>query len=185
MAFSQCMGGLHGSVGRERCSANAETMGSNPVEVPKFFLVICNCLNCNYHCDDHIFIFNLYFRSSDHLQKEHSKAKHTCTSVLSSCRALWPTWLYMYFRVFIIQELLIQQRYHRKTFFQINILTSTPRVRVFERKSQSIVDSSHIYFGRIHIIPVTLLTKEFIYKVFNLFIEIIYFTVSDLLKSPG
>ena len=59
--------GLHGSVGRERCSANAETMGSNPVEVPKFWGVICNCLNCNYHCDE-----NLDFRSSDHLQKEHS-----------------------------------------------------------------------------------------------------------------
>ena len=78
----------------------------------------------------------------------------------------------MYFRVFIIQKLLIQRRHHRKTFFQINILTSTPRVRVFERKSQSIVNSSHIYFGRIHIIPVTLLTKEFVHKVFNLFIEI-------------
>ena len=90
----------------------------------------------------------------------------------------------MYFLVFIIQKRLIQQRYHRKTFFQINILTSTPRVRVFERKSQSIVNSSHIYFGRIHIIPVTLLTKEFVHKVFNLFIEIIYFTVSDWLQIP-
>ena len=90
--------------------------------------------------------------------------------VLSSCRALWL--MYMYFPVFIIQELLIQKRYHRKTVFQINILTSPPRVRVFERKSQSIVDSSHIYFGRIHVIPVTLLTKEFIHKVFNLLTQI-------------
>ena len=41
----------------EHCGANAEAMGSNPVEIAKFFgRVICRCLNCNYHCDDHIFI---------------------------------------------------------------------------------------------------------------------------------
>ena len=52
----------------EHCSANAEAMGSNPVEVPKnFFGFICNSLNCNNHCDDHICIQNLYFRSSHHL----------------------------------------------------------------------------------------------------------------------
>ena len=52
----------------EHCSANAEAMGSNPVEVPKiFFGFICNSLNCNNHFDDHIFIQNLYFRSSHHL----------------------------------------------------------------------------------------------------------------------
>ena len=58
---------------REDCSANAEAMGSpNHVDVPKFFffVLICSCLNYNYHCDDHIFIANLYFRSSRHL---HSK----------------------------------------------------------------------------------------------------------------
>ena len=42
---------------REHCSANAEVMGSNPVEVPKFFFgFICNFLNCNYQCDNQIFI---------------------------------------------------------------------------------------------------------------------------------
>jgi len=37
-----------------------------------FFLgLICNCWNCHYNCDGHIFIsFNLYFRSSHH---SHSK----------------------------------------------------------------------------------------------------------------
>ena len=41
----------------EHCSANSGAMGSNPVEVPNFFSgLIDNCLNCNYHCDDHIFI---------------------------------------------------------------------------------------------------------------------------------
>ena len=42
----------------EHCSANAEAVGSNPTEVLKifFFRLICNCLNCNYHCDDHAFI---------------------------------------------------------------------------------------------------------------------------------
>ena len=45
-------------------------MGLKPVEVPKFFFfwwggeggggLICNCLNCNYHCDNHIFIWNMY-----------------------------------------------------------------------------------------------------------------------------
>ena len=39
------------------CSANAEAMGSNPVELPQFFFgLICSFSNCNYHCDDHIFI---------------------------------------------------------------------------------------------------------------------------------
>ena len=38
-------------------STNAEAICSNPVEVPKFYFgFICNWLNCNYHCDDHIFI---------------------------------------------------------------------------------------------------------------------------------
>ena len=42
----------------EHCSANAEAMGSNPVEVPKFFFtLICNCLNYNYHCDDHMYVW--------------------------------------------------------------------------------------------------------------------------------
>ena len=39
----------------ECCSCNPEAMGSNPVEAPPFFFGgggICNCLNCNYHCDD-------------------------------------------------------------------------------------------------------------------------------------
>ena len=32
----------------EHCSANAEAMGSNPIEVSQiFFRLICNCLNCN------------------------------------------------------------------------------------------------------------------------------------------
>ena len=42
----------------EHCSANAEAMGSNPVEVPKFFFtLICNCLNYSYHCDDHMYVW--------------------------------------------------------------------------------------------------------------------------------
>ena len=42
----------------EHCSTNAEAMGSNPVEVPKFFFtLICNCLNYNYHCDDHMYVW--------------------------------------------------------------------------------------------------------------------------------
>ena len=52
----------------EHCSANAEAMGSSPVEFPQnFFGFICNCLSCNNHCNDHIFIQNLYFGSSHHL----------------------------------------------------------------------------------------------------------------------
>ena len=40
----------------EHCSANAGAMGSNPVELPTFlFGLIGNCLNCNYHCNDHVF----------------------------------------------------------------------------------------------------------------------------------
>ena len=39
----------------EHCSANTEAMGSNPVKVPKFFSGLF-ALNCNYHCDGHIFI---------------------------------------------------------------------------------------------------------------------------------
>ena len=40
----------------EHCSANAKTMGSNTVEFPTFFGLICNCLKCNSHYDDLIFI---------------------------------------------------------------------------------------------------------------------------------
>ena len=40
----------------EHCSANAGAMGSNPVELPTFLSgLIGNCLNCNYHCNDHVF----------------------------------------------------------------------------------------------------------------------------------
>ena len=52
----------------EHCSANAEAMGSSPVEFPQiFFGFICNCSSCDHHCNDHIFIQNLYFGSSHHL----------------------------------------------------------------------------------------------------------------------
>ena len=34
-----------------------EAIASNPAEVTIFFFgLICYCLNCNYHCDDPIFI---------------------------------------------------------------------------------------------------------------------------------
>ena len=39
----------------EYCSTNAKTMGSNTVEFPTFFGLICNCLKCNSHYDDRIF----------------------------------------------------------------------------------------------------------------------------------
>ena len=47
----------------EHCSVNAEAIGLNPVKVQKFFfMLICNCFNCNRHCDDYIFInFAAYF----------------------------------------------------------------------------------------------------------------------------
>ena len=52
----------------EHCSANAEAMGSSPVEFPQiFFGFMCNCSSCDHHCNDHIFIQNLYFCSSHHL----------------------------------------------------------------------------------------------------------------------
>ena len=44
----------------EHCSANAEAMGSNPVEAPKtFFRLNYDCLNRNHNCDDHLFISKL------------------------------------------------------------------------------------------------------------------------------
>ena len=45
----------------EHYSANAEAMGSNPVE--KILRAkICNCLNCDYNSDDHISIsYDLFF----------------------------------------------------------------------------------------------------------------------------
>ena len=40
----------------EHGSANAEAMGSNPVEAPKtFFRLNCDCLNRKHNCDDHTF----------------------------------------------------------------------------------------------------------------------------------
>ena len=35
-----------------------EQNGQLPKSQFFFFGFICNCLNCNYHCDDHIFIKN-------------------------------------------------------------------------------------------------------------------------------
>ena len=40
----------------EHCSADAEAMGSNPVEVPNVFSLYFQFLRLLYHCDDHIFI---------------------------------------------------------------------------------------------------------------------------------
>ena len=43
----------------EHCSPNTEAMGLNPVEVRDFFFgLICSCLNCNNHCDNHTLINN-------------------------------------------------------------------------------------------------------------------------------
>ena len=44
----------------EHCSAHAEAMGLNPVEVPIFF-INCNFLNCNYHSDNFVWIFIAQF----------------------------------------------------------------------------------------------------------------------------
>ena len=50
LAGHQCMA-LHSSPLVERCSANAEATGSNPVEAPKsrlfFFWLFRNCLHCD------------------------------------------------------------------------------------------------------------------------------------------
>ena len=52
----------------EHGCANAEAMGSNPVEAlkKKFRAKIYNCLNCKYNCDDHISILSVFpqFKSS-------------------------------------------------------------------------------------------------------------------------
>ena len=46
----------------EHCSANAEAMGSNPVEALQLFFFgwICNCKNCDYNCDGRMFISFLF-----------------------------------------------------------------------------------------------------------------------------
>ena len=45
----------------EHCSANAETMDSNPVEAPKtFFGFNYDCLNRKRNCDDHTFISKMF-----------------------------------------------------------------------------------------------------------------------------
>ena len=42
-------------------NANAEAMGSNPVKALNFFPAkICNCLNCDYNCDDDISISSAF-----------------------------------------------------------------------------------------------------------------------------
>ena len=41
----------------EHCSANAEAIGSNPVEALTVFDgFICYCKNCDYNCLNHTFI---------------------------------------------------------------------------------------------------------------------------------
>ena len=63
----------------QHCNANAEAMSSNTVEVSFFyyyFFLICNCLNCNYHCDPTIinyihlkFVFPQFTSSSNKKKK--------------------------------------------------------------------------------------------------------------------
>ena len=67
-------------------SANAEAMGLNPVQVPNFFWVNLQLLKLQLPLRRSYLHLNLYFRSSDHLQKQHSnasiyvrKAFFTCT----------------------------------------------------------------------------------------------------------
>ena len=41
----------------ELCSANAEAMGSNPVEAPKtFFGLNCDCLSRKHNCDENTYM---------------------------------------------------------------------------------------------------------------------------------
>ena len=58
----------------ELCSAKEEAMGSNPVGVPKFFCVNLQLLKLQLPLWRSYLHLNLYFLSSDHLQKEHSNA---------------------------------------------------------------------------------------------------------------
>ena len=49
----------------------------NPVEVPKFWGLICNCLNCNFHCNDHIFIYIcISTASSRHLHSKYLNVQY-------------------------------------------------------------------------------------------------------------
>ena len=49
---------------------NSEQLSNNFEVGPKFFGLICNCLNCNYHCQEHIFIFYKNCISAVHIQKK-------------------------------------------------------------------------------------------------------------------
>ena len=54
----------------EHCCANAEAMGSNPVEALKtIFGLNCDCLNRDHNCDDHTFISFVYVRSSHNVHR--------------------------------------------------------------------------------------------------------------------
>ena len=61
----------------EHCSANAQAMGSSPVEAPQTFLgLLCDCLNRNHTCYDHFFIgqFGRYHNTlclSPHILHKH------------------------------------------------------------------------------------------------------------------
>ena len=71
----------------EHYSANSYAMGSNPVKVPKYFSGnYSNCLNCNYHCDDHNYLYlYLYFRSAHH---RHSKELFSLTRTMHRIRKI-------------------------------------------------------------------------------------------------
>ena len=80
-------------------SANAEAMGSNPVEAPNFFFfffggggVNLQLLNCNYHWDDHIFIENcistvhIIFILRTHIVMKNLHRGQSCSCKTTDCQ---------------------------------------------------------------------------------------------------
>ena len=79
----------------ENYSANTEAMGSNPIEVPKCFWVICNCLNnCDDHYDDHNYPYlNWYCWGNTQTYLQHTETVATTSTQTKQNKANVLKWI--------------------------------------------------------------------------------------------
>ena len=59
----------------EHCSANAEAMGSNPVEAQKLFSGLKFAIACDYNCDGQVFISFVFSQFTSSLKNVYLKKR--------------------------------------------------------------------------------------------------------------
>ena len=94
-------------------SANAEAMGLNPVQVPKFFWVNLQLLKLQLPLRRSYLHLNLYFRSSDHLQKQLSNANIYVRKAFFTC-----TFLSLQSKNFLFSKDIIEKHFFKSIYLQ-------------------------------------------------------------------